>query len=234
MQTFSYQPAPEVIERLRQVTLVAVVGPTAVGKSTLITAAIERNPQDIHLVVVDTTREPRPGERDGIDYNFRSRQHMTETMGERKFVQVAPSVFGDLYATAAHAYATDGVAVMAIIAAAMPDFRALPFKEIRPIFVLPPDYATWQQRIKHHGFDDVQMRRRLVEAEASSVFGVEDEKTQFIINESLDVAIDDFTTLALGKPMGTRLQADQSRGREVVADLLAELRQNLAAPVDQQ
>lgn len=226
MEYTAYSPAPGVLERLKSVTLVAVIGPTAVGKSTLINAAIARDPH-IHLVLNNTSRDPRPGERDGIDYIFRKREDMLADMKKGLYVQVAPSVFGDLYATAADGYAIDGVAVMAILADAMPDFRALPFKKVRSIFVLPPDYASWEARIMQHGFSPERLKGRLIEAERSLVYAVEDKEIRFVINESLNVACEDFVTLACGDALSTRQQADQSRAREIVRNLLEKLRDRL-------
>lgn len=68
-----YRPSPETLERVKGVDFIAVIGPTAVGKSTLIEAAIAEDPS-LHLVVTTTSREPRPGEQDGVHMHFRSQQ----------------------------------------------------------------------------------------------------------------------------------------------------------------
>jgi guanylate kinase len=218
-----YRPAPQVLDHLKGVSLVAVVGPTAVGKSTLIMAAMAREPR-LRLVLSHFSRAPRAGERQGVDGYFDNRAVMERRVAEGGYVQVAPSVFGDLYATAPEDYDQRGVMIMPIIAQAMPSFRALPFKVVRSIFVVPPDYASWETRLKQHGFTPERLPSRLAEAERSLIYGLEDEPTQLIINDSLDVATEDLLTLALDKPRPPRLQADQSRGREIVASLLEHVR----------
>ena len=221
----NYQPAPHVLDRLKQVNFAAVIGPTAVGKSTLINAAIQREPS-IHLVLNNTTRAPRLGERDGIDYLFKSREAMEARIAKGEYVQVAPSVLGELYATAPEGYSTEGVAVMAVLGEAMPVFRSLPFQSIRSLFVLPPNWETWQQRLRLHGFKPEQKAKRLAEAERSLQFALDDSETKLIINEDLDTATDDFITLALGRPLGERLQQDQARARAIIQYLLDNLRQS--------
>jgi len=217
-----YTPAPHVIDGLKQVRFVAVIGPTAVGKSTLIAAAIQREPS-IHLVLNNTTRPPRPGERDGVDYLFQTRAAMEARIAKGEYVQVAPSVLGELYATAPEGYATDGVAVMAVLAQAMPAFRALPFQSVRSIFIIPPSWEIWQQRLAQHGFTPEQRVKRLAEASRSLQFALDDAETHIIVNDEVERAAADFVTLALGQPLTARLRADQQRARSIVRDLLDQL-----------
>ena len=129
-----YTPAPHVLDRLRQVDFVAVIGPTSVGKTTIINAAMAREPL-LSLVLNNTTRPPRPGEREGVDYLFRTREAMEARIAKGEYVQVAPSVLGELYATAPEGYRTDGVALMAVLAEAMPHFGPCPLK-VCAVFLL--------------------------------------------------------------------------------------------------
>jgi len=221
MDFSDYRPRPDVLARLRRVSLVAVVGPTAVGKSTLIAAAMRREPS-IHLVRNNTSRAPRPGEQDGADYAFRTREDMLAGIARGDFVQVAPSVFGDIYATAPDGYTADGVAAMAVLADAMPTFRALPFKHVASVFVLPPDFRSWQARM--HGFTPEQLTRRLAEAERSLQFALGESQTRFVINGDLERATGDFISLALGRPLNARQQADQLAARSLTQELLDQVR----------
>ncbi len=223
MNSSDYQPAPHVLDHLKQVRFVAVIGPTAAGKNTVIAAAQVREPQ-IHLVLNNTSRASRPGEQEGRDYRFLTRAAMEARIAKGEYAQVAPSLFGDYYATAPEDYRASGTMAMPVLAAAVPVFRALPFKEFRTIFILPPDYETWQVRIAVHGFEPEALHKRLVEAESSLVFALEDEQTHLVINQDIKTAAANFVTLALGKPMDSRLQADQSRAREIAGELLSRLR----------
>lgn len=222
MNHTEYRPAAWVLNHLRQVSLAAVVGPTAVGKSSLIDAALASEPS-LHLVLSHLSREPRPGERDGVDAHFEDRQHMEQTIAAGGYVQVAPNVFEDLYATGPEEYRTTGIMICPIISQAMPTFCALPFKTIRSIFVVPPSYEIWQSRIQEHDFTPEQLKRRLTEAVHSFIYGLENEETHIVINDSLDIATEDLVTLALGRPLPPRLQADQSRARNIMQELLNRL-----------
>lgn len=222
MDSADYRPAPDVLERLKQVDFVAVVGPTSVGKTTVIKAAMEREPS-LRLVLNNTSRAPRAGEQEGVDYQFRSRAEMEQRIARREYVQVAPSVLGELYATPPEGYFTGGVCVMAVLADALPNFRALPFKRLRTLFIVPPDWPTWEERLTAHNFTPEHRAKRLAEAKRSLEYALSDEQPMIIINENLDQAAQDFIDIALDRPLSTRLQADQARARDVVRNLLDHL-----------
>jgi len=217
-----YRPADDVLDRLNQVDFVAVVGPTASGKTTLIKAAMQREP-NLHLVLSSVSRKPRPGEQDGVDYFFKTKAEMEARIDKREYVQVAPSVLGNLYASAPEDYAIDGVAVMTPIAQIMPELRALPFRTFRTIFIVPPSWEVWQQRLSRHNFSPKQLKKRLAEAKASLKFALQDAQTRFVINDSLEQASQDFVILAYGRPLSDQLEADQQRALAIVRNLLDEL-----------
>jgi len=216
MDDASYKPAPQVLDAIKHVRLVGVVGPTGAGKTTLMEAAIARDPQ-LHLVLSDTNRPPRAEEQDGVDYHFRSRPEILARMQRAAYVQMPPNYTGHLYATAPESYTADGISIMAIIADAIPAFRALPFKTMRIIFITPPDFKTWQARL--HGERNA-LDKRLAEACRSFAFALQDEHTTFIINDNLTTATTELLHLAHGRSPTPKLQADQSCGRALVANLL--------------
>jgi guanylate kinase len=74
---------------LRGVARVFVItGPSGVGKGTLIRGLMERHPQ-LELSVSATTRAPRPGEADGVDYHFLSREEFDRRVEQEAFVEHA-------------------------------------------------------------------------------------------------------------------------------------------------
>src|SRR6266566_3800897 len=65
-----------------------ITGPSGVGKGTLIRGLMERIP-GLYLSVSATTRAPRPGERDGVDYHFLTRQEFDRRVAEGEFIEHA-------------------------------------------------------------------------------------------------------------------------------------------------
>lgn len=79
--------------------LVVLSGPSCVGKSPLARALARVAPElhnDLQPLVLHTSRIPRPGEMDGVDYHFRTRQHVDSLRSQKKFVVL--DVRGDLQA----------------------------------------------------------------------------------------------------------------------------------------
>src|SRR3989304_10503580 len=77
--------------------LFVISAPSGAGKTSLVRSLIDINPQ-IDLSVSYTTRKPRPGERDGTDYHFVSRDTFLAMAGRGEFLESA-EVYGNLYGT---------------------------------------------------------------------------------------------------------------------------------------
>lgn len=215
-----YRPDPAVLARLHDVRFVAVVGPSGAGKTSLIKAAMAQEP-DVHLILSDTTRPPRPGEQDGVDYNFRRPREMQRAIARRSYVNVAPSLNGtDFYATHPDSYPHKGVGVMALLSEVVPEFRALPFASFGAVYVLPPSAQIWQDRMSAHHFTPEQQAKRYAEAWRSLQFACHDPDVLFVINDDLSQAAQDFIALVRRRPRTLRQRQDQAHGRELAQTLL--------------
>lgn len=77
--------------------LIVLSGPSGVGKSTVIADLLSRRP-DIHFSVSYTTRQPRPGEVDGVNYNFVSHEEFERMIADGELLEFAQYV-GNYYGT---------------------------------------------------------------------------------------------------------------------------------------
>jgi guanylate kinase len=78
--------------------IVVLSAPSGGGKTTIARAVRERNPDRFGFSVSATTRKPRPGEREGVDYHFLPRTRFLEAVGAKEFLEYA-EYGGELYGT---------------------------------------------------------------------------------------------------------------------------------------
>lgn len=212
-----YQQSAEILERMREVPLIGVVGPTNVGKTTLMEHAHTHDPS-LHLVVSDTSRPPRDHEVDGQHYYFRSLPKMQQLVTIGGYATVAPSSTGDLYATAPDEYDQFGRPMMAILSSAMPMFRQV-FPRMSTIVIVPPDYATWMGRMT----DRNKRQARMTEAIESLRFAAQDAGARYVINGDITVAQNDFNALVAGN-MTPRLEVRQQQAKHIASQILRQIK----------
>lgn len=142
--------------------LFIVAAPSGAGKTTLVRELLARDAA-MKLSVSFTTRAPRPGERDGVDYHFVSRDRFGSMREAGEFLEWA-EVHGNLYATSRVWLESEMAAGRDIVLEI--DWQGarqvrLAFREAVGIFVLPPSVEELQRRLIGRGQDaaDVIARR---------------------------------------------------------------------------
>lgn len=178
----NYKANDQVLEQLSHVNLVAVVGPTGAGKSTVVRQA------GLPFVIGDTTRAPRDGEIQGRDYNFRTDlNNLLEEIEQGEFVQYIVLHGTEIYGTKASSYPASGVCLMPVLATVLPAFRKLGFASVSPVYIVPPNHSEWMRRIGAHR--DKNLEDRLLEAKDSLKAALADSSYTFILNDNLDSAV---------------------------------------------
>lgn len=170
--------------------LYIVSGPSGAGKSSLCSALLQRCP-NLNLSISSTTRSPRPGEVDGREYHFLTRERFEADVAEGLFLEWA-NVHGNLYGTRlpdVESLLDAGKDVLLEIdwQGAAQVARRLP--EARRIFILPPSLDVLRERLTGRGQDDAAViERRVAAAEAEMAHA--DEAHIRIVNEKFEVALD--------------------------------------------
>lgn len=130
-------------------------GITAAGKDTVFNDLMRSG--GYKDVVSHTTRQPRLNqgvmEQDGKDYYFVSLATLAEMVIAQKFIEVK-AVHHDFYGTSIEAYRqvaeSDSMPVLVIDVQGAVEFAAA-LPTVRPVFVLPPSYDVWRQRLAGRG-----------------------------------------------------------------------------------
>lgn len=171
--------------------LFVVVAPSGAGKTSLVNALLKEEAR-LTLSVSFTTRAPRPGEVDGRDYHFVSRERFEAMIAAGDFLEHA-NVYGNLYGTARSAVAAQLAAgedvVLEIDWQGARQVRSL-FPGLVGIFILPPSLAALRERLTGRGKDSPDViARRLASAREDISHVLEFE--YIIVNETFDAALAD-------------------------------------------
>ena len=169
-------------------TLFVISGPSGAGKSVLIRRILDDLPA-IRFSVSSTTRGPRPGETEGIDYHFISREQFQADIEAARFLEHA-QYSGNLYGTHRHEIEeAERLGQDLLLDIEVQGARQLQEKGVEAvyIFVAPPSFAELERRLRSRNTEDeVAIQRRLRQS-------VEDvshvHRYQFVIvNDNLEEA----------------------------------------------
>lgn len=187
----SYQANETVLAQLAHIKLIAVVGPTGAGKSTVVRQS------GLPFVIGDTTRAPRESEIQGRDYNFRTDlNNLVEEINGGEFVQYVVQRGSEVYGTRAVSYPASGVCAMSLLASVLPVFRKMGFASVVPVYIVPPNHTEWMKRISAHR--DKDLESRLMEAKESLQVALADPSYVFILNDDLGSAVAALQAIARG------------------------------------
>jgi guanylate kinase len=172
-----------------------ITGPSGVGKGTLIRGLMERLEQ-LELSVSATTRAPRPGESDGVDYHFLSRDEFDRRVAEQDFVEHADYAgrsYGTLRSELEQRLHAGVPVVLEIEVQGARQVRAA-MPEAVQVFIAPPSLAALRTRLIGRGTDDqheVERRLRVAEQELLA----QPEFAHVVVNDRLDEALDRLTDI---------------------------------------
>lgn len=170
--------------------LFIISAPSGAGKTTIVRAVLDRF-ADMLYSISYTTRKPRNGEQDGIDYNFISRDDFKKRIDGGEWAEWA-EVHGNHYGTSAE-YLDNGLASGRNILLDIDIQGTIQILERYPdsitIFIMPPSLETLGKRLELRGTDSkADIARRLVNAEKE--MAKKDLYRHIVVNDQLSEAIE--------------------------------------------
>ncbi len=192
-------------------TLYIVSAPSGAGKTSLVKALLDQI-ESVRVSVSHTTRSMRPGEIDGVNYHFTSRETFLELVGQGDFLEHA-EVFGNLYGTSQSTVErtlAEGHDLILEIdwQGAEQVRRALP--QARSIFILPASQKDLRERLTNRGQDDSSViDRRMAEAVSEMSHCVEYDF--LVINDCFQTALEDLKAILRAGRLGFARQQDRHR-----------------------
>ena len=183
--------------------LIVVSGPSGAGKGTICDALRKRFPL-IQYSISMTTRKPRPGEVDGVNYFFTDNAHFEELLAEDAFLEHA-KVYDHYYGTPKEyvfRMLSEGKLVMLEI-----DIQgAMQVKERYPqgvfIYVVPPSMDILADRLRHRNTDSPEVITGRLAKAADELSWIE-KYDYIIVNDDLDKAIEEGASILTAEHVKT-------------------------------
>jgi len=169
--------------------VIVITGPSGVGKGTLIRLLRDELPE-LGLSVSATTRAPRAGESDAVDYHFLSDDEFDSLLAEGAFVEHAEYA-GRRYGTLRselerRAAAGEPVLLEIEVQGARQIREELP--DALQVFIAPPSHAALRERLIGRGTDSAEIVDRRLRAAAAEL-GAQDEFAHVVVNDRLEDAL---------------------------------------------
>ncbi|VEJ09641.1 guanylate kinase [Actinobacillus delphinicola] len=207
---------------MAQGNLYIISAPSGAGKSSLINALLkEKNMHSMMVSVSHTTRNPRPGEVDGVHYHFVSVEEFEALIEKGAFLEYAKVFGGNYYGTSLPAIEknlAEGIDVFLDI-----DWQgARQIREkvpsVQSIFILPPSVGELENRLRGRGQDSEEVIADRM-TKAVDEISHYNEYDYVIVNADFDVALQDLKTILQAERL--RCGYQQKQNAQLLDQLLA-------------
>ncbi len=183
----------------RQGILIVLSGPSGAGKGTICQELLRRY-KDLHYSISATTRAPRAGEVDGVNYHFLSRQEF-ETMIEQDQLLEWAEVYGNFYGTPQR-YVREMLEQGNDVVLEIDTQGAMQIKEKFPegvfIYIVPPSLDELSKRIYKRGTDSLESIKNRLSC-ASSELTYAQKYNYVIINDQVEQATNRVNNIILAE-----------------------------------
>jgi guanylate kinase len=222
----NYKPSQPTVELVCSTPILLLVGVSGAGKDSIKRQLLSTG--NYHHIVSHTTRPPRENhgvlEQDGREYHFVDLATAERMLNEGAFVE-AKIYSGNVYGTSAveiqKAKGDGKIAVTDMEIQGVAEYKAMA-PNVNAVFVLPPSYEIWQQRLRSRYDDKINaedIKRRMQTAKLELQEALEKDYFQFVINDDLSAATEVVDAIAHGSPGSEGAQA----ARQLAQDLLLKI-----------
>lgn len=221
----NYKPSQETVDLVKRTDILLLVGPTGAGKDSLKAALL--NGEGYYHLISHTSRPPRINhgvwEQDGREYHFIDLKTAEQLLADRSFVE-AKVYSGNLYGTSASevkiAHDSSKVALTDVEVQGVAEYKSID-PQIMAVFLLPPDFDTWQQRLsRRYGdvVDAADMRLRLQTALQEIDQLLTTDHYFAVVNDDLDEAVAEIRSITQTHKHDLALETKARRVAETLAE----------------
>ena len=188
--------------------LIILSGPSGCGKGTMLAEVVKRTACQVSVSA--TTRQPRGGEIDGVNYHFFTREHFEQCIAEDAMFEYAPycdNYYGTLRSESEAIWAQGKHVVLEIeVQGALKVMAEHP--EAITIFTMPPTIAELRRRLEKRGTEEPEViEKRIARAIEEIPFA---DRYQYIVwNDKLEDAVDDFCAIVQAEENRTKYSKER-------------------------
>lgn len=196
--------------------------PSGAGKSSLIDALLaDLSRTEVQLSISHTTRNPRPGEEDGVHYYFTNHAEFEALIEKGHFLEWA-EVFGNYYGTSLpmiEKSLAQGIDVFLDIDWQGARQICQKHPNVKTIFILPPSRAELEKRLFRRGQDSAETIAKRM-AEAISEMSHYNEFDYVIVNDDFQTALGELKSILTAERL--KLETQTLRHKQLIEQLLSE------------
>lgn len=170
-----------------------IAGIAAAGKDSIIRKLLAD--ERYARIITTIPRAPRSGEINGVNYYFINDEIVRENLINEKYFEakvVHGRVYGTTIAELQRISQENKVALSDVDVQGVDEYHKILGNNLRAIFIIPPDFSTWQERWKNRGdmLDSDEVNRRMLSAKTELDFALKADYYHFIVNDDLARAVE--------------------------------------------
>ena len=193
---------------MKKGTLFVISGPSGCGKGTVLKEVL-KNP-DLYFSVSATTRDPRPGEVDGVNYRFMTNEAFEALIEQDGFLEYAG--YCDHYYGSPKQPVEEQLAMGKSVILEIEVEGAMKVRAARPdavfVFILPPSMTELENRLRGRGTEAEEVVQKRV-AQAKREIGFAEKYDYVVINDDLSAAIADVNAILCAESHNTKKNLEE-------------------------
>lgn len=178
----------------RKFQILVLFGPSGAGKSTLFQKLKKEFPEAFGFSVSHTTRNPRPGEEDGVHYHFVTRDHIIKGVAAGEFIEsaeFASNMYGTSQKAVEDVISKNKICILDIDVQGVKSVKKTNLSSLTGIvYIAPPSLEVLEQRLRSRGTEtEDSLAKRLTFAKGEMEYGQQPGNADLIIvNDDVEVA----------------------------------------------